>query len=301
MIKRILSTVAASILLLTGSAQAKTYQPQVVWHNAGTGELSAWLLTANGTVTGKQALSWPCDRASGCSSEWKTVGTGDFNADGVSDLLWHNAGTGELSAWLLAANGTVNGKQALSWKCGPDCTQDWKPIGVGDFNGDGTSDVLWHNVGTGELSAWLLAANGTVNGKQALSWKCGSDCTQDWKPIGVGDLNGDGISDVLWHNAGTGEVSTWLLTANGTVTGKQALSWQCNKASGCSREWKPVGIADFNGDGKNDLLWQNTGSGVLSAWLLTGNGTVTGKQDLSWQCNKASKCSREWKVVGTSS
>ncbi|MBV9677084.1 MAG: FG-GAP repeat protein, partial [Acidobacteriaceae bacterium] len=33
------------------------------------------------------------------------------------------------------------------------CSQNWKPVGVGDFNGDGNQDVLWHNDVTGQLQA----------------------------------------------------------------------------------------------------------------------------------------------------
>ena len=30
---------------------------------------------------------------------WKVVGTGDFNGDGKSDILWRNTSTGENAIW----------------------------------------------------------------------------------------------------------------------------------------------------------------------------------------------------------
>ena len=36
----------------------------------------------------------------------------------------------------------------------------WKIRAVADFNGDGQSDLLWHNQANGYLYAWFL--NGTV-------------------------------------------------------------------------------------------------------------------------------------------
>src|SRR5262249_27206479 len=126
-----------------------------------------------------------------------------------------------------------------------------------DVNRDGRADILWHNAGTGELSAWLL--NGTtVTGTSALSWKCtaASGCAGSWAPIATGDFNYDGQRDLLWFNAQTGVVSAWLLNGS-TVTNRQDLDWHCDAASTCSRDWRPVGTGDFNHDGHIDLLWHN--------------------------------------------
>jgi FG-GAP repeat len=32
---------------------------------------------------------------------WAIVETGDFNSDGKSDILWFNAGSGAVGAWLM--------------------------------------------------------------------------------------------------------------------------------------------------------------------------------------------------------
>jgi hypothetical protein len=36
---------------------------------------------------------------------------------------------------------------------------DWQLAGLGDFNGDGKTDILWRHTVTGALYAWLM--NGT--------------------------------------------------------------------------------------------------------------------------------------------
>jgi len=271
----------------------------ILWDNPSTGVVSAWLLNG-ASVLGTQSLSWLCDAASGCSTAWRPIGTGDFNYDGQRDLLWFNATSGVVSPWLLNGS-TVAGTQDLSWQCtaASGCSAAWRPVGTGDFNGDGRVDLLWHNAQTGEVSAWLL--NGaTVTGTQSLSWRCdaASGCSSAWRAVALGDFNKDGQTDVLWHNAQTGELSTWLLNGAGTVTAAQSLSWQCAASTGCSTQWKVVGSGDFNQDGRRDLLWYNATTGQVSAWLLDGT-TVLGTLELGWTCSAASGCASQWKLVGT--
>ena len=46
--------------------------------------------------------------------------------------------------------------------------------------------------------------------------------------------------------------------------------------------------ADFNGDGKSDLIWRNTQTGENLVWLMDGatqigTGTLTAVPDLNWR------------------
>src|SRR5260221_898505 len=52
-------------------------------------------------------------------------------------------------------------------------------------------------------------------------------------------------------------------------------------------EWHMVGAGDFNGDGKADIVWENTATGVRAIWLMnngafTGNTIGLGTVDPSW-------------------
>jgi hypothetical protein len=50
----------------------------------------------------------------------------------------------------------VNGQWAGSVDIGTH-PAGWTPAGVGDFNHDGTSDILWREASTGHTEIWLLA------------------------------------------------------------------------------------------------------------------------------------------------
>jgi hypothetical protein len=39
--------------------------------------------------------------------------------------------------------------------------------------------------------------------------------------------------------------------------------------------WQVVEIGDFNGDGKSDIMWQQSGSGALAEWQMNGMQIVS--------------------------
>ncbi len=90
--------------------------------------------------------------------EWHIAGTGDFNGDGQTDLLWENTVTGQRYMWLM--NGT-------SYAGGADLgtlPPDWRIAGTGDFNADGQTDILWEDTATGDRGIWLM------NGWSVIGW-----------------------------------------------------------------------------------------------------------------------------------
>ena len=83
------------------------------------------------------------------------------------------------------------------------------------------------------------------------------------------DFNGDGRVDILWkHDNGT--VRDWLGQADGSFAGN------INKVNILSTpDWHAVGTGDFNGDGRDDILWQND-NGTVREWLGQADGSFAG-------------------------
>ena len=191
----------------------------------------------------------PC-RAAGSRYSVAT-GSGDFNGDGLADLLYRNTQDGSNKLQLSAA--TAN----PSFRTLPVVSLSWKVAGIGDFDGDGRSDILWRNMSTGQNSIWR---SGDAATKQAVA----SVPSLDWIVATVGDFNGDHHSDIFWHNTRTGQNTMWP-SANSSA--KQVLFTVSDLA------WKVAATGDFNGDGKWDVVWWHSATGSTVLWKSANRNT----------------------------
>ncbi|MCZ8024957.1 MAG: FG-GAP-like repeat-containing protein, partial [Microcystis sp. LE19-10.1B] len=132
-------------------------------------------------------------------------------------------------------------------------------VTVGDFNGDGKSDLATANVGSNNVS--VLLGTGTGSFGPATNFSVGGGPFS----VTVGDFNGDGKSDLAVANFSSQKVSVLL----GTGTGSFGLA--TNFTVGSSPY--SVTVGDFNGDGKSDLAVANFNSGNVSVLLGTGTGS----------------------------
>jgi hypothetical protein len=84
--------------------------------------------------------------------------------------------------------------------------------GVGDFNGDGRSDILWRST-SGALIDWTM--NGSVIASSGELTSNGTVMRPDasWHVVEIGDFDGNGNSDILWRND-NGALAEWLMNGN---------------------------------------------------------------------------------------
>jgi hypothetical protein len=197
------------------------------------------------------------------------VRTGDFNLDGLLDLVVANAGDNTLSILLGNGDGTFTEASGS-----PVAVGDFPFfLAVADFNGDGRVDVAVTNDDDSTVSVLLSNGDGTfVNapGSPVYSGNY-SPC-----PIIAADFNGDGIVDLA--------VANFTPDSGQTVSNVVILLGQ-GDGSFVNAPGSPILVglypfamvaADFNQDGNTDLAVDNYGDinnpTTQSLTLLLGDG-----------------------------
>jgi hypothetical protein len=172
-------------------------------------------------------------------------------------VLWRD-NNGTTVNWLGQANGGFADNYTSSLVSIPT---SWQVAGVGDFNGDGKDDILWRNA-NGLTVDWLGQSNGGFTDNYTNSLV---DIPANWQIEGVGDFNGDNRDDILWRD-NNGTTLTWLAQANGGFAENYS-----NSVVSVPTAWQVASIGDFNGDGRDDILWRHT-NGTITDWLGQANG-----------------------------
>jgi hypothetical protein len=201
---------------------------------------------------------------------WLSGATVDINGDGMTDLVWMRASR---SLGLLQSKG--DGTFAKWPQVEDSSLGDFIPYYV-DINGDGKIDIVWDKAddsgrSLGERRLWLGKGDATFIWESNLG---GLDGTLSGYRPNFGDFNSDGLPDILWvqsdsNGLSAGPLSLWIGKGDGTFTVSTHVAGQSFA----------VIVADFNSDGKADILWDHrsgtdTRSTGADRWLWLSDGVT---------------------------
>jgi len=206
------------------------------------GYSGAWLTTGTSSV-----IKW--GSLSNVNAGTEILGTGTLygSENDGQDIFF--ADSKSVGAWNVV-DGKVTGYKSIM-----SVNSTTNVLGLGDFNGDGATDILLRST-NGDLGYYNTDGTGFTYLK---------GLGKEWTVAAIGDLNGDGLDDtVLRHDAGF--AGTFLTQENGTV------KWA--NLDTLSNDMTIVGTGDFNGDGVDDVLLQKA-DGWVGAWLVE-DGSVDG-------------------------
>ena len=218
------------------------------------GSTTEWLGQTNGGFFSNHAVA-----AYGLAISWHVDAVGDFNGDGRDDVLLRHD-NGSVTNWLGQSNGSFFSNHLNASYVLP---AGWHVEGAGDFNGDGSDDVLLRN-DNGTITEWLGQPDGSFFSNHALVVY---GLAMQWHVDAIGDFNGDGRDDLLLRHD-NGLVTNWLGQADGSFFSNHA-----NASYVLPAGWHVEGAGDFNGDGRDDLLLRND-NGSITEWLGQANGSL---------------------------
>lgn len=186
--------------------------------------------------------------------------TGPFSDSGFTDIAIAQQGQTQLFVLFNQGDGTYWKDQAQGTVDSSTFSVGGQPVALAtaDLNGDGKMDLVTANQNQ-KIGVLLRALQREYTSVQSYPLDLAP------RDLAVGDLNGDGRPDlvVVYQGADNGVELLFNQDAGKfPVTGRRQL-----KASGTTLH-KPV-IADFDGDGHQDLAFASEAPRQLSVWLNT--------------------------------
>ncbi|MFJ1731271.1 FG-GAP repeat domain-containing protein [Streptomyces sp. NPDC088254] len=257
------SSAATSVSSGSGSVRQGLPVRQDYGHTDGIGDLhtlntSGGLTLHTGTGTGTFA-------AYGSSTGWaKTitaVPVGDLSGDRCNDMLIRLS-TGALRLYKPRCDTALTPSTPYTTLGASGWNQYDVLTAPGDVTKDGRPDLIARNTATGAVYLYKGTSTGTLAARVQLyaNWKAYK------RIVGVGDLNGDGVGDLLAQDKAN-NLFRWFGTGKGTFGGAVKL------AAGWGGSYNAVvGVGDINRDGRNDIVARDT-AGSLYRHYGDGKGS----------------------------
>lgn len=205
---------------------------------------------------------------------WRDVAQGDFNGDGLTDVIGRTA-NGEWIVGINGPNGFTNTYFGQWTEVDGYGRLVWRDVKVGDFDGDGKTDVAGRSVD----GAWYVGLS-TGTGFRTEYWgnwveRLTPYQNTQWTDVRFGDFNGDHKMDI----AGRTAAGEWYV---GTSTG---FYFSMSKWAAWSETagWRDVQVADIDANGRDDLVGRTAtgewyvalsfGDSAGGGWFLTNRWT----------------------------
>lgn len=194
----------------------------------------------------------------------QAVTVADLDHDGSLDLVTANYSANSASVLLGRGDGTFAARADYRAGNQPNA------LAIGDLDGDGDQDLAvsdWFTWDFATVAVLQGNGDGTFGTQRHLA--TGAD---PWAVVS-GDLDRDGIPDLVTANYSANTVSVLLGNGDATFAPKTDFATGVNPVS--------LALSDFNADGRLDLAIANRGATTVSVLLGQGDGSFAARRDFT--------------------
>jgi hypothetical protein len=177
----------------------------------------------------------------------------------TEDVLFYSSATGRFQFASVSPPDEI-GHRDMEVFVDVNGTRGWTHVITGDYNGDGTGDVLFYRASDGMIVFYTTTPTGRFIPITPVMYG-----NRGWTHLVVGDYNADGTDDVLWYRASDGLIRFYEVTSTGGFRPITPVYYGMTN-------WTTIPAGDFNGDGSDDVLWYRR-DGVARFYEVDATGT----------------------------
>ena len=285
-----------------------------LFHNSNLVLLTAYLAVplAGGCSAATEPATEPVFSAAPQPGVITSHVPGDFDWDGLSDLMYQQDDTARLRG-DLSRDGTQ-----IPDPPGPVTATNWRLAVTADFDGDDRPDFLFENATSHNLVVWFMREFVRTGGAFIVP---GASQDPTDALVCAADFNGDHQADLVFQSSDSTRrtITVWIMDPSNPVVRRESHVITSAIQGFSVNNFRVAGCGDFSGEGLADLVLRGPAGNVTIAyvegyhafeqhripnptrdwnWTLGGVGDITGDGhfELVWQ-NNATLAVEAWLMI----